>query len=211
MLSDPGRRAEYDRLFRSRPRSDFTDSTADAEAQDRASSNFFAEFARFFQEASSGAGAPGASTSEGPQDEKPTPGAGTGAGARRPNADNVFGDVFEELCVLSLIYTFTLTTGWSPRWPTSIADGAGWAVRPAQRWDTLSPTSLVPSLVGSLETGWVLFATPRERALRRCSRPCLELRRLRSSALWLSKYSDQWQRSSIKMHQCPILQSTRQS
>ncbi|WOO76706.1 putative J domain-containing protein3 [Vanrija pseudolonga] len=111
VLSDPHRRAEYDRLFRSRPASAFTSPTADEDEQDQASSNFFAEFARFFTEATnasaSGSGAPdsgvdsGASTPAG--GEKPTPASdgpqapGASGRTRRPDANRVFGDVFEEL------------------------------------------------------------------------------------------------------------------
>ncbi|KAL1413017.1 hypothetical protein Q8F55_000766 [Vanrija albida] len=113
VLSDPHRRAEYDRLFRSRPASEFTGPTADEDEQERASSNFFDEFARFFTEATGGAaGGAGAATgadsgvgsgASTPAGEKPTPAAdgpdapGASGRARRPDANRVFGDVFEEL------------------------------------------------------------------------------------------------------------------
>ncbi|TXT15933.1 hypothetical protein VHUM_00436 [Vanrija humicola] len=95
VLSDPHRRAEYDRLFRSRPASAFTSPTADEDEQDAASSNFFAEFAKFFTEAT-GANGTGADSGVGsgastPGGEKPTPADGA------PAPGGVFGDVFEEL------------------------------------------------------------------------------------------------------------------
>ncbi|KAI0304908.1 DnaJ domain-containing protein [Russula brevipes] len=78
VLSDPQRRAEYDRLSSSRPSSERT-------SDPNASGNFFRTFASMF---SAGAG-------------EPEPGQpGTAAPEQpggRPNADRVFGDVFEEL------------------------------------------------------------------------------------------------------------------
>ncbi|RSH87959.1 uncharacterized protein EHS24_000482 [Apiotrichum porosum] len=95
VLSDPGRRAEYDRIFRSRPASAFETST-DPDAQERASSNFFEEFARFFTAGTGTASAEPGSASAGPSggrtDEKDDEGA-----PHRPNAEHVFGDVFEDL------------------------------------------------------------------------------------------------------------------
>ncbi|AAW46942.2 conserved hypothetical protein [Cryptococcus deneoformans JEC21] len=88
VLSDPGRRAEYDALFRSRPSSAFTEDNASEYEQAQASGNFFQNFAQFFQNAS-------ASNAAG-DDTKESAGTGAGTG-RRPNADNVFGDVFEEM------------------------------------------------------------------------------------------------------------------
>lgn len=108
MLSDPKRRAEYDALLRSRP-GQFTNSS-DPFEQDQASGNFFEEFSRFFQDAGFGgasaagaAGAAGAGTSGAPpggfdfdsdssEDEQPKK-KKTG----RPDANGIFGDVFEEL------------------------------------------------------------------------------------------------------------------
>ncbi|ORY23349.1 DnaJ domain-containing protein [Naematelia encephala] len=80
VLSDPARRAEYDALFRSRPSSAFTDDNASEFEQDQASSSFFSNFSNFFQNATGTAGAEG---TEGTQ--------------ARPDANNVFGDVFEEM------------------------------------------------------------------------------------------------------------------
>ncbi|ODN77842.1 hypothetical protein L202_04958 [Cryptococcus amylolentus CBS 6039] len=84
VLSDPGRRAEYDALFRSRPQNAFTEEDATDFEQEQASGNFFQNFSSFFQDAT---GSTGGSSSAG---EK------AGAGAR-PDANNVFGDVFEEM------------------------------------------------------------------------------------------------------------------
>lgn len=94
VLSDPKRRAEYDQLFRSRPSSAFTGDNANPHEQDRASSNFFEEFSRFFQDAT-GAGAARPGASQGPTDEDHET-ASTGS-AKRPDPNGVFGDVFEEL------------------------------------------------------------------------------------------------------------------
>lgn len=88
VLSDPGRRAEYDSLFRSRPSSAFTEDNASEYEQAQASGNFFQNFAQFFQNAST------SSAAGEDNKERAETGAGTG---RRPNADNVFGDVFEEM------------------------------------------------------------------------------------------------------------------
>jgi len=74
VLSDPQRRREYDRLSSSRPSSERT-------SDPNASGNFFRTFASMF---SSGAGNGQAGT-------------GTEQPGQRPNADHVFGDVFEEL------------------------------------------------------------------------------------------------------------------
>lgn len=81
VLSDPGRRAEYDSLFRSRPASEFTDDNASAFEQEQASGSFFQNFSTFFQNAT------GAGTSDG----------GAGTAHPRPDANGVFGDVFEEM------------------------------------------------------------------------------------------------------------------
>lgn len=80
VLSDPVRRAEYDQLFNSRGPSDFTDDTFSDEEKSSASGNFFENFSSFFQNATGAAGA-------------------AGTAPRRPDANNVFGDVFEEMCV----------------------------------------------------------------------------------------------------------------
>ncbi|RXK39752.1 hypothetical protein M231_02945 [Tremella mesenterica] len=83
ILSDPVRRAEYDALFRSQPASAFTDDTASEAEQEKASSSFFQNFSQFFNNAT---GTPGAT------------GTGMGGGpGQRPDAHNVFGDVFEEM------------------------------------------------------------------------------------------------------------------
>lgn len=79
VLSDPARRAEYDSLFRSRPSSAFTDEGASEFEQDQASGSFFDNFSTFFQSAT-GMGSGGS--------EKAHP---------RPDANGVFGDVFEEM------------------------------------------------------------------------------------------------------------------
>lgn len=76
VLSDPSRRAEYDALFRSRPSSAFTDETASEFEQDQASSSFFENFSSFFKNSTSSAG---------------------GHAEPRPDANGVFGDVFEEM------------------------------------------------------------------------------------------------------------------
>ena len=76
MLSDPQRRREYDRLSSSRPSSERT-------SDPNASGNFFRTFASMF---SSGAGNGQAGT-------------GTEQPGQRPNADHVFGDVFEEVSI----------------------------------------------------------------------------------------------------------------
>jgi DnaJ-class molecular chaperone len=81
VLSDPARRAEYDALFRSRPSSAFTDDNASEYEQEQASSSFFENFSSFFQNAT-GAAAPGAAA---------------GGAHPRPDANGVFGDVFEEM------------------------------------------------------------------------------------------------------------------
>lgn len=107
VLSDPKRRAEYDALLRSRP-NEFTTSS-DPFEQDQASSNFFEEFSRFFQEAgfggaSAAAGAGAAGTSSDPaggyesdsSDDEKKQKKKTG----RPDANGIFGDVFEELWVI---------------------------------------------------------------------------------------------------------------
>ncbi|KAF8475440.1 DnaJ domain-containing protein [Gautieria morchelliformis] len=73
VLSDPTRRKEYDTLFASR-------SSSDRSAEPDASSSFFANFANIFKGA---AGAP-------PRPEG-------FADAQRPDAEGVFGDVFEEM------------------------------------------------------------------------------------------------------------------
>lgn len=82
VLSDPARRAEYDALFRSRPSSAFTDDASSEFEQDQASSSFFQNFSTFFQNAT------GASSGSA---------AGASAGGHRPDANHVFGDVFEEM------------------------------------------------------------------------------------------------------------------
>ncbi|BEI86349.1 hypothetical protein CcaverHIS002_0606360 [Cutaneotrichosporon cavernicola] len=91
VLSDPVRRAEYDALFRTRPASAFTDAGADEDEQDRASKNFFEEFARYFKNATGNtADADGADSGVGSEP-------GTPPRRARPDPNGVFGDVFEEL------------------------------------------------------------------------------------------------------------------
>lgn len=108
VLSDPKRRAEYDALLRSRP-SEFTTSS-DPFEQDKASGNFFEEFSRFFQEAGAGFAGAGAS-SAGAAGSSGAPPAGFESDSDseeekakrkdgkpgRPDANGIFGDVFEEL------------------------------------------------------------------------------------------------------------------
>jgi len=77
VLSDPQRRAEYDRLSSSRPSSERT-------SDPNASGNFFRTFASMFG-AAAGDGQPG------------QPGTAPEQPGGRPDADRVFGDVFEEL------------------------------------------------------------------------------------------------------------------
>lgn len=79
VLSDPTRRKEYDSLRASRAFNERTDDPG-------ASGNFFTNFASMF----TGAGASGSGSGA-------TSGAAGGAGAQRPDAEGVFGDVFEEL------------------------------------------------------------------------------------------------------------------
>jgi len=74
VLSDPQRRHEYDRLSTSRSSSERTNNPD-------ASRNFFRSFASMFS-GGAGNGQPGTAT------EQP---------GERPNADHVFGDVFEDL------------------------------------------------------------------------------------------------------------------
>ncbi|WVO16845.1 hypothetical protein L204_104531 [Cryptococcus depauperatus] len=81
VLSDPVRRREYDQLFNSRPSSAFTEDDANEWEEEQASGNFFQNFAHFFQNATG---------------SNSTTGAKTGAGVR-PDAENVFGDVFAEM------------------------------------------------------------------------------------------------------------------
>jgi len=85
VLSDPGRRREYDILLSSRP--------ASARSSDpNASTAFFTEFAKFFSGTSSSS-----KTSSAPG-EKPSPQAfGPGVAPQRPDAEGVFTNVFEEL------------------------------------------------------------------------------------------------------------------
>ncbi|GMK57537.1 hypothetical protein CspeluHIS016_0403710 [Cutaneotrichosporon spelunceum] len=93
VLSDPVRRAEYDALFRTRPASAFTDAGADEDEQDRASKNFFEEFARYFQNATGATGGNKSDSDSGVGSETGTP---PPRGAR-PDPNGMFGDVFEEL------------------------------------------------------------------------------------------------------------------
>lgn len=152
MLSDPKRRAEYDALLRSRPGS-FTTSS-DPFEQDQASSNFFEQFTRFFQEtaggfagAASGAGAGPAGASAGAagfeSDSESEDETDKKSKTGRPDANGIFGDVFEDLYVP--LRGAELTLGSSPRSPTCTAAGAGSAAPPALRSDTSSATSLAPS------------------------------------------------------------------
>ncbi|CCA67878.1 hypothetical protein PIIN_01701 [Serendipita indica DSM 11827] len=78
VLSDPTRRREYDALLASHS---YSERTTDADA----SSNFFSAFANMFT------GAANAGSSSGTQpEEKPEP-------FERPDAENTFADVFEEM------------------------------------------------------------------------------------------------------------------
>lgn len=86
MLSDPTRRREYDILLSSK-------SGAASSADPSASADFFSEFAKYFSGAA--AGATGTSSSSKP--EKSPKEQGPGVAPERPDADYVFGDVFEEL------------------------------------------------------------------------------------------------------------------
>ncbi|KLT46181.1 hypothetical protein CC85DRAFT_306296 [Cutaneotrichosporon oleaginosum] len=96
VLSDPARRAEYDALLRSRPTSAFTDASADADEQERASKNFFEEFARYFQNATGGGfGTTGKTDADSGVGSEP--GTPPRTGRARPDPNGVFGDVFEEL------------------------------------------------------------------------------------------------------------------
>ena len=75
VLSDPKRKREYDVQW---DRRSFNERTPDPDA----SANFFANFANFF----SGPAAGASSNATPPEDF-----------GERPNAENVFGDVFEEV------------------------------------------------------------------------------------------------------------------
>lgn len=86
VLSDHTRRREYDILLTSRPE-------ASQSSDPSASSDFFAEFAKYF---SGGSTKPSSSPSSTAADEGKEY-AGPGVAPERPNADGVFGDVFEEL------------------------------------------------------------------------------------------------------------------
>lgn len=81
VLSDSQRRREYDKLAASKPSSE---RTTDANA----SSNFFSTFASMFS--NGGGGTAGRQTETGP-------GTAPDQSGQRPNADRVFGDVFEDL------------------------------------------------------------------------------------------------------------------
>ncbi|KIJ68304.1 hypothetical protein HYDPIDRAFT_173062 [Hydnomerulius pinastri MD-312] len=70
VLSDPVRRKEYDSLYSSK-------SYSDKSNDPKSSTNFFAQFANMFGNASTGNAAPN--------------------GGQRPDAENVFADVFDEL------------------------------------------------------------------------------------------------------------------
>lgn len=85
VLSDPTRRREYDILLNSRPE---TSQSSDPSA----SNDFFAEFAKYF---SGGSTKPTPSSSTAANEDKEY--AGPGVAPERPNADGIFGDVFEEL------------------------------------------------------------------------------------------------------------------
>lgn len=74
VLSDPQRRRDYDKLSSSRSSSERTNDP-------NASTNFFTTFANMFSS--------GASNGQ--------PGTGTEQPGQRPNADRVFGDVFEDV------------------------------------------------------------------------------------------------------------------
>ncbi|KAI9638201.1 DnaJ domain-containing protein [Dioszegia hungarica] len=74
VLSDPQRRAEYDTLFKSRPSNAFTDEKSSEAEQDQASGSFFEQFTSYFQNSTGASGA-----------------------HPRPDANGVFGDVFEEM------------------------------------------------------------------------------------------------------------------
>jgi len=92
VLSDPVRRQEYDALLAARS---FQDRTSDPSASD----NFFSHFAQFFSSAASGGAQrttkpeEGESTPEGKQESQRAQAFAEG----RPDAEGVFGNVFEEM------------------------------------------------------------------------------------------------------------------
>ncbi|KAK4687675.1 hypothetical protein P7C73_g2446, partial [Tremellales sp. Uapishka_1] len=100
VLSDPSRRAEYDSLFRSRPSTAFRDDSASEFEQEQASSSFFDNFSSFFKNATGSAGDAG---------EK----------RERPDANGVFGDVFEEMLAPEVAH---VRPWWS--WVGGAAGGA---------------------------------------------------------------------------------------
>jgi len=102
VLSDPARRAEYDSLFRSRPASAFTDDNASEFEQEQASGSFFENFSTFFRNAT-GAGN----------------GTAAGGANARPDANGVFGDVFEEMLAPEVAH---VRPWWS--WVGAAAGGA---------------------------------------------------------------------------------------
>ncbi len=85
VLSDPQRRSDYDKLSSSKSSSERT-------SDPNASGNFFRMFSGMFTN----------SAGNGPSGGVP------GQPGQRPNADQVFGDAFEEVCHLFLSPFFTL-------------------------------------------------------------------------------------------------------
>jgi len=89
VLSDSGRRREYDILLSSRPASSRS-------SEPSSSGAFFADFAKFFSGAASAGG--GASKTDSAAKEKASPQAqGPGVAPERPDAEYVFTGVFEEM------------------------------------------------------------------------------------------------------------------
>lgn len=91
VLSDTNRRKEYDTLYASR-------TANERSTEPESSTDFFSTFANMFTGAGSGT----------------STGAGPPPGPQRPNAEGVFGDVFEEVSVFffkviaDIIYLETL-------------------------------------------------------------------------------------------------------
>ena len=120
VLSDPTRRKEYDNLYSTRTR---RDRTADPDA----SSSFFSQFAGMFGGAQAGNGA------------TPAPGA-------RPDAEDVFADVFDEVSLSSHIcnrsFMLTFCSFYAQRFSATLPGGLGEELYAARGSDSLWPMSL---------------------------------------------------------------------
>jgi curved DNA-binding protein CbpA len=93
VLSDPQRRGNYDKLSSSKSSSERTNDP-------NASSNFFRMFSGMFTNSAAGNGQTGGTAPEQPE--------------QRPNADQLFGDVFEDVRHLPFRYLRQLTALFPP-------------------------------------------------------------------------------------------------